>query len=423
MLSIPCDRHTLGNGLRIVLSPDPGAPIVAVNIWYDVGSGHERPGRTGLAHLFEHLMFQGSLNVPKNGYFEHMERVGGSSNATTWFDRTNYYSVTPPERLELALWLEADRMGWMLPTLDRDRLENQRQVVLAEKREHYDNRPYGDWVERILPMVFPEGHPYSHPVIGLTEDIEAASLADVHDFFGLHYRPSNAVLTVAGHFDAGYALDAVERYFGEIGDDAVPDPAPGPECPRAGPVIGEELSCEVEAAVPLPRVFFAARTPPVADPGFATVEVASALLGTGRAGLLRRRLVRERRVASSASAHVIPLRRDAGTLMASATGFADTAPTELESALVEELEALSQVETSEVERALAMCESGLLRAMESVATRADILSMFELYFDDPARVNRELDRVRSVTVEDVREFARNLLIGSNRALITYRPKP
>ena len=183
MLSIPIERFTLDNGLRVNLSHDATTPVVAVNLWYGVGSRNEREGKTGFAHLFEHMMFQGSEHVPKNRHFELIERAGGSLNATTWFDRTNYFETVPSHHLELALWLESDRMGWMLPAMTQEKLDNQRDVVMNEKRQRYDNQPYGDWDEWIQAMVFPESHPYHHTVIGSMADIEAATLEDVASFF------------------------------------------------------------------------------------------------------------------------------------------------------------------------------------------------------------------------------------------------
>ena len=418
MLNIAHERHRLANGLRVVLSRDLGAPVVAVNLWYGVGSRHESPGRTGLAHLFEHLMFQGSAHVSKNGYSESVERAGGTWNGTTSFDRTNYYSVLPPEQVELALWLESDRMGWMLPALDQEKLDNQRDVVKNEKREAYDNQPYGDWQERILPMVFGEGHPYSHPVIGSMADIEAASLDDVSAFFQRHYAPSNAVLTIAGHFEQDRALALVERYFGSVGSNGFVN---SPDGLPLDPVIGDTVRSDVESAVPLPRAFVASRIPPVMDPEFAVSEIAVALLGMGRAARLHRRLVRERRVARNAWAGAVNLVAGAGMLITSATGFPGGDPRELADALTEEVEALTGAEEREVERALAVCESATACALERMGTRADTLSMFEMHFGDPGRINHEIDRLRAVKIEDVREFASERLNSANRAVLTYRP--
>ena len=216
MLSIPIERFTLDNGLRVNLTHDATTPVVAINLWYGVGSRNEREGKTGFAHLFEHMMFQGSEHVPKNRHFELIERAGGSLNATTWFDRTNYFETVPSHHLELALWLESDRMGWMLPAMTQEKLDNQRDVVMNEKRQRYDNQPYGDWDEWIQAMVFPESHPYHHTVIGSMADIEAATLEDVAEFFQTYYVPNNAVLTVCGDFSRDEALDLIERHFGGI---------------------------------------------------------------------------------------------------------------------------------------------------------------------------------------------------------------
>ena len=182
-LSIDFERHRLDNGLKVVLAPDPSVPVVATNLWYGVGSRNEPVGKTGFAHLFEHMMFQGSAHVPKNRHFELIERVGGTLNATTWFDRTNYFETVPSHELDLCLWLESDRMGWMLPAMDQEKLDNQRDVVMNEKRQRYYNQPYGHWSERLQRLVFSEDLPYHHTVIGSMEDIEAATLDDLASFF------------------------------------------------------------------------------------------------------------------------------------------------------------------------------------------------------------------------------------------------
>ncbi|MBT8396693.1 MAG: insulinase family protein, partial [Gemmatimonadetes bacterium] len=257
LLNVPVERHRLPNGLRVTLSLDRSVPIVAVNLWYGVGSRNERSGRTGFAHLFEHMMFQGSANVPKNRHFELVEQAGGSLNASTWFDRTNYYETLPSHHLELALWLESDRMGWMLPAMTQEKLENQQGVVKNERKERYDNQPYGDWDERMQALVFPPDHPYHHSVIGSMEDIGAATLEDVAEFFRTFYVPNNAVLTLAGDFDPDDALGLIETYFGEIPEGAPIPPLPGNE--EIPPVIGEMVAEEVIGNVPLPRVYLGAR--------------------------------------------------------------------------------------------------------------------------------------------------------------------
>jgi predicted Zn-dependent peptidase len=419
-LHVPFERHRLGNGLKIVLSPDRTVPIVAVNLWYGVGSRNEPAGKTGFAHLFEHMMFQGSKHVPKNKHFELVERVGGTLNATTWFDRTNYFETVPSHHLELALWLESDRMGWMLPAMDQEKLDNQRDVVKNEKLQRYDNQPYGDWDERLQAMMYPPDHPYHHTVIGSMDDLDAATLDDVERFFNTYYVPSNAVLTVAGDIEPDGALRLIERYFGEIGSGGELPPVPGrPDLP---PKLGRTLRDHVVSDVPLPRLIMAFRAPPYAAEEFTVAEVARALLGLGRASRLYRRLVRERRVAKSIVTYIYPLLTGASTLLTWATGYPETDLESLERAMSEEIAGLAGADQAEVDRAIALAETDLVHGLERVATRADLLSMFDLYFDDPGRLNRELDRLRAVTVEQVRDFARSRLGEDNRAVLTYVPK-
>jgi len=419
VLNIPVERHRLSNGLKVTLSVDSSAPLVGVNLWYAVGSRNERAGKTGFAHLFEHMMFQGSANVPKNRHFELVEGAGGTLNASTWFDRTNYYDTLPAHQLELALWLESDRMGWMLPAMTQEKLSNQQGVVINERKERYDNQPYGDWDERVQAMVFPREHPYHHPVIGSTEDIAGATLEDVADFFRTFYVPNNAVLSLVGDFDPKRALEQVERYFGEIpSGDPVP-PIPGvTEIP---PVIGDTVRAEVVSEVPLPRLYLAGRVPPVDSPAFQAAEVTSTVLGSGKASRLYRSLVREKRIAKDVLSYVFPLQTGGSLFLIWVTGYAGADPPSLETALLEELDALERVSQEELDRAVALTETHLFREVQHVGQRADLLSMFDQVFDDPARLNGEVERVRAVTKEEVRDFAGRFLGPDNRALLTYIP--
>ena len=420
-LHVPWEWHTLGNGLRVVLSPDPTAAVVGVNLWYGVGSRNERSGRTGFAHLFEHMMFQGSANVPKNRHFELVERAGGSVNATTWFDRTNYFETLPSHHLELALWLESDRMGWLVPALTEETLSNQRDVVKNEKRQRYDNQPYGDWDERLQAMVFPSDHPYHHTVIGSMADLDAATLDDVVDFFGTYYVPSNAVLTIAGDAPPERALEVAARWFGEIPAGSPIPPLPGH--PDPGPRIGGTVRDRVRARVPLPRVLIAFRVPTFLDPRFHAVEVAGAVLGAGRASRLYRTLVRERRVAKDVASFVYPLITGSSMMVIWATGYPGADPAALEAALVEQVEGLASATEAEVARAVALTDTRFVRMLEQVSERADLLSMFTFLFDDPDRLNREMELIRAVTGEDVRAVAERWLGPDNRAVLAYEPAP
>ncbi len=420
-LSIELERHTLENGLTVVLAPDSAVPVVAVNVWYGVGSKDEAPGKTGFAHLFEHMMFQGSAHVPKGKHFELLETAGGSMNATTWFDRTNYFETLPAHQLDLALWLEADRMGWLLPAMTQEKLDNQRDVVRNERRQSYDNQPYGDWHERVQAMLYPPEHPYHHTVIGSMEDLALAALEDVESFSLTYYRPNNAVLTLAGDFEPADALSRVRRYFDEIPAGDPPPPIPGRI--QIDPVLGRTIREEVEDAVPLPRIYLAGRIPAFTDPDFYAADVAASVLGDGRASRLYRRLVRERRIAKDVTAFAAPLATGTSFLIIWATGHPGTDLESLGRALEEEMDAMSEVGQPEVERAVARTETRLLRQVERLASRADLLSMNQMVFGDAARLNTEIDRLRAVQARQVERFAGKRLGQDNRAILTYVPTP
>lgn len=420
MLRILAERHRLDNGLTVVLSPDPAVPVVAVNLWYGVGSKHERPGRTGFAHLFEHMMFQGSKHVPKNRHFELVERAGGSLNATTWFDRTNYFETLPSHHLELALWLESDRMGHFLEALTPETLENQQGVVLNERKERYENQPYGDWDERMLRHLWPPEHAYHHTVIGEARDIAAATLDDVADFFRTFYVPNNAVLTLAGDLEPGPALEAVTRWFGDIPRGEAVPAVPGVVDP--GPWVEGTPRETVEADVPLPRVYLGARIPSFADPDFPAVDLATSILGDGRASRLYRRLVRERKIARDAVSFAFPLVHGRTMMLSWITGYPGADPAELEAALVAEVEGLADVTPAEVDRARALSETRFLSQVAKLSTRADLLSMNQLLFGDAERLNTEVERLRAVTADDVRRVAHAFFRPENRALVTYLPR-
>jgi predicted Zn-dependent peptidase len=291
-------EHRLDNGLRLILSEDHLTPVAAVCLWYDVGSRQEVPGRTGLAHLFEHLMFQGSAQVSGNGHFELIQGAGGSLNGTTSFERTNYFETMPAHQLELALWLEADRMGSLLAALDEESMDNQRAVVKNERRQRYDNVPYGTAVERLTALVYPEGHPYHHVPIGSMADLDAATLADARAFFTANYAPNNAVLAIVGDIDPARALAWVEKYFGSIPSHDGQAPPPDGTLPA---VIGAELREELREDVPARALVAAYRLPADGTRECDAADVALTILGAGTASRLYNRLVRRDRTAVSAS--------------------------------------------------------------------------------------------------------------------------
>ena len=420
-MNFPIEPYELDNGLRVILSEDHRQPVVAVNLWYNVGSRNERQGRTGFAHLFEHMMFQGSEHVPVSAHIAHVERVGGSMNGSTWLDRTNYFETVPADRLELALWLESDRMAFLLPAMTQEKLDNQRSVVQNERRWRVDNQPYGDWDERIQALVYPEDHPYHHSVIGSMEDLDAATLEDVREFFQTYYAPNNAVLTICGDFDPQRARTLVERYFGSIPRGPAVPPLPGRvQIPVPKP---ESSTVTVEGDIALPRIYLAFRIPSFGSDGFYPADVAAHLMASGKSSRLYRSLVRERRLAQSVVAFAFPIVTGAAMIVLWATANPDVDPGELEAALWDELEALGrEVPEAELARVLTSIESRHVIGLQQVGERADQISMYTTLFDDPHRINSELDRYHAVSSDEVRRFALEYLGRGGAVTLTYLPR-
>ncbi len=417
-MRIPVDSYKLPNGLRVVLSEDHATPVVAVNLWYHVGSANEREGRTGFAHLFEHMLFQGSEHVGANEHFELVQRAGGTLNGSTWLDRTNYFETMPSHQLELALWLEADRMGRLLPAMTQEKLDTQRDVVKNERRWSVDNQPYGTWWERLPALCFPPSHPFHHSLIGSMEDLSAASLEDVATFFRTFYTPDNAVLTIAGDFDAPATRTMVERHFGGIARGGGKPPLPPMDLP---PRFGDWRREVVEDSVAAPRLFLAFRVPPFGGEGWHAASLLGALLGDREGSRLPRALVREQAIASHAAAFTFDLPKGADLLVCDVTARPGVAPDALERAVVAEIDRLLRdgITSAERERALAIHETEWVASLQSAGTRADKLSQFATYFGDAMLVNAELERYRAVSVDDLMATARERLGPDNRASLLY----
>ncbi len=415
---LPVSEHTLANGLRLVVSPDHAVPSVTVNLWYDVGSRHEQPGRSGFAHLFEHLMFQGSTNVGRSQHIALVQGCGGTANATTWFDRTNYFQTVPVGALELALWLEADRLGGLLDALTQASLDNQREVVKEEKRQRYDNVPYGDVLQRLVSLTFPADHPYGHTTIGSMDDLDAASLADAHDFFTTHYLPSNAVLSVVGDVTPERARELVERELGPLTDRV--RPAPPTQAPL-GPVQGSPRD-EVVAAVPSDAVHLAWRLPALDEPAFDALDVGLGVLGDGQSARLHRRLVRGEESAESAGASSLGLIGGNSIGMVSARARDGVAVEQVEQTLLAEVARLVEEGPTEqeVSRVVAQEERSWLQALSRIDSRADQLSRAATLLGDPGRVNQRIDELRAVTPDRVREAAARWLLPTDCATLVHR---
>ncbi|MFE4517518.1 M16 family metallopeptidase [Kitasatospora sp. NPDC056783] len=417
---IAITEHRLANGLRVVLSEDHLTPVAAVCLWYDVGSRHEVKGRTGLAHLFEHLMFQGSANVSNNGHFELVQGAGGSLNGTTSFERTNYFETMPAHQLELALWLEADRMGSLLAALDETSMENQRDVVKNERRQRYDNVPYGTAFEKLTALSFPDGHPYHHTPIGSMADLDAATLEDARAFFRTYYAPNNAVLSVVGDIDPEQTIAWVEKYFGSI-------PAhDGKQPPRSGELpetIGREIREEVHEDVPARALMAAYRLPHDGTREADAADLALTILGSGESSRLYNRLVRRDRTAVAAGFGLLRLAGapSLGWLDVKTSG--DATLDRIGTAVDEELArfAAEGPTSEELERAQAQIEREWLDRLTTVAGRADELCRYAVLFGDPKLLNDALPKVLDVTAEEVRAVAKARLHPDNRAVLVYEP--
>jgi len=426
-LRIDYIEDSLPNGLRVLYHVDNTSPVAAVVLWYDVGSKHEQPGRTGFAHLFEHMMFKGSRNVGDGEHFALLEQAGGRAgqdiNGTTSNDRTNYFQQVPSNQLELALWMEADRMATLLEAVDSAKLENQREVVKNERRQGVDNQPYGTAWENMTERVFPEGHPYHHPVIGSMEDLSAATLENVHAFFRTYYAPNNAVVVIAGDIDVARTREMVRRHFGWIPRGPDKPPLRDMSLPA---VIGTEQRLIVrDSLAPAPAVFVGYRMPAAREPrGPATTLLAHAM-GSGRSSRLYESLVREQQIATSVFAFNFGLVDGADLVLFGAYGRPTTNPDSLEQALIRELDRAMQGFTEpELTRAKIrerFDDINALQVLGGFGGRADRLAEAVTFYDDPNKVNTRLAELDAVTAAQLSALARERLVPGNRVRLVYIP--
>lgn len=409
------DRR-LDNGLRVIVNEDHSVPTVAVNLWVGVGSRHEPSGKTGFAHLFEHLMFQGSRHVASGEHFAALMAHGGRLNATTWFDRTNYYDTVPRGAFELALWMEADRHGHLLDAVTQDNLDNQRDVVQEEKRQRYDNAPYGNALNDLYELVFPEGHPYRHPTIGSMDDLDAASLQDVHDFFTRWYVPANTVLSIVGDVTVPEALGAAQRYFGGI------EARPAPEQPRSAPLAPSGAPTRLTRSEPVPsdRLYLGFRLPRDHTPDYLAAASAVECLGGLTTSRMERTLVRQEEIADHVYAGSMGLVDGVslGYLVVQAAEGVDPARLEERTCEVIADFAAAGPTAADMEAVQAHTERDWLSSLASFEDRADALSHYACLYDDPQAVNTNLDRMAAVTADQVAQAAADWLAPSHRSVVT-----
>ena len=420
MVTIAFEKHRLSNGLDLILHEDHTIPLVAVNVWYHVGSKNEEAGRTGFAHLFEHVMFEGSKHHNRS-HFEPLQKAGANLNGSTTPDRTNYWEDVPSNYLELALWLEADRMGFLLEALDQQRFDVQRDVVKNERRQSYENRPYGTAYWRLQEALYPLPHPYHWMTIGSQEDLDAASLDDVKEFFQRFYAPSNASLAIAGDFSSGEALELVQRYFGDL--------SPGESVPRTGrqdSALAGRIELEMRDKVTLPRMYVAYPAPPEGDPDEAPLELFQAIMSDGLSSRLHRSLVYEKQIAQSVAVRYLPS-EISGQLVIQTTVAEGQDIDRVEAAVEAEFGRFRQEPPTdeEVARVKNRIEANHYRQLARIGGfggRADQLNHFNVFESDPELINTSLDRYLSVQREDIMRVAETYM-GERQVRLRVLPEP
>ncbi len=416
-LTLKHEIHKLPNGLTVLLHEDHTTPMIAVDVWYHVGSGYEKPGRTGFAHLFEHIMFEGSGNVKEGDFDNLLESVGGSNNGSTTTDRTNYYETLPSNALDVALFLESDRMGYLLKAMSQGKLDGQRDVVKNERRQSYENRPYGLAYQTLVENLYPENHPYHWPTIGYMDDLSAASVEDVSEFFKKYYAPNNAVLTIAGDIDPKQALERVKHWFSEI--------------PAGAPVLRPNaLNFELEASkyltledkVQLPRLYLVYPTPAVFAPGDAELDVVASVLSGGKTSRLYQKLVYELGIAQNVSA--FQSSSALGSMfMVTVTARPGHTLDEIQRIVDEEIAALQQAPPSdrELQRVINQKESSFLSESQSLLGKAEALQNYYYLTGNPDWANEDLNRYKALSPGDVSTAARHFLHKDKRLVLSVVP--
>ena len=419
-MTLSFTKHTLDNGMDVLLHEDHSCPIVAVNLWYHVGSKNETPGRTGFAHLFEHLMFEGSQHHDK-GYFQPLQGAGASLNGSTNADRTNYWEVVPTEALDLALWMESDRMGFLLPALTPAKFSNQRDVVLNERRQNYENRPYGLAPMAMLASLYPPDHPYHWTTIGEIADLHDARIEDVREFFSTYYHPGNASLALAGDIDPDEALAKAREYFGDL-----------PTGPRRGavappePTLAQDERLMLEDRIELPRLYISWLSTPMFAQGDAELDLAADILANGKTSRLYRRLVFEERLATDVSASQNS-REISGFLQVAATATPGHALEELERVMIEEITRLAAdgPTPDEIDRGRVQTEAQFMFRLQTVGGfggKSDQLNAYNTFMGDPAFFDRDLARYQVVTPESMKNVLQRYLRRQHRVTLSIVPR-
>ncbi len=405
IIDIKYKKHRLDNGLDVILHRDNSLPIVTVNLWYHVGSSNEEKGKTGLAHLFEHMMFQGSKNIPKEMHFKYIQEAGGTLNGSTSFDRTNYYETLPSNSLELALWLESDRMGFLLETLDEEKLENQREVVMNERRQRYDNQPYGKAWETLFSNLFPENHPYHWPTIGWMNDIENYTLDDVRNFFKKYYSPDNASIVIAGDIDYESALDFVKKYFEEI---PAFDNREEVIIPKNN--LSENKLIQYEDNVQLPRIYLMWKSDKLYGEDDAKLDFLANALSGSKNTRLYKKLIFENHLALEAYAFQYSIQKE-GVFVISATARPGISLDKLKEIILSEIEKIINegITPFELEKSKNTIISDYIYSLQNISSLADQLNNYNMTLGEPNSFKYDLNRYNVLNIEDVKEATEKYL--------------
>jgi zinc protease len=420
-IEVKFEQFRLANGLNVILHKDSSVPRISVNVWYHVGSGSEKPGRTGFAHLFEHILFEGSANVPEGKFDQWLEAAGASNNGSTTEDRTNYYEDLPSNALDLALFLESDRMGFLLKAMSEATVNGQRDVVKNERRQSYENRPYGKASLELPELLYPKGHPYSWTVIGSMEDLTAASYQDVADFFTKYYAPGNASLSIGGDIDLAETRKAVEKWFSDV-------PAGNPIEPVSTPVaqLTSETRVVREDKVQLPRLMMVWLTPPAFQPGNAELDILTSVLTDGKNSRLYKRLVYELQIAQSVFSYQDP-KKFGSEFYLVANARPGVTLSQLEKVIQEEIDKLKNEAPSvrELQRVINKLESSFLRQMESsggFGGKANQLNHYYYYTGNPDYFNEDLQRYKAISASDISAAASRYLKDDARLIMSIVPE-
>jgi len=405
LLNIDYKKFTLQNGLEVTLYQNKSFPTVAVNLWYKVGSANEVPGKTGFAHLFEHMMFQGSKHVPKEKHFSYIQEAGGTLNGSTSMDRTNYYETLPSDSLELALWLESDRMGFLLEALTQDKLDNQKDVVMNERRQNYDNQPYGLAWEILFSNLYPENHPYHWPTIGWMKDIEQFELNDVKKFFKTYYSPKNASLVIGGNFSKSNAEQLVKKYFGEITNNNEI-----PQIKFSNPELRKNKKIIHKDNVQLPRIYLAWHSCKGYAKDDATLDILADILAGSKNSRLHKRLVHEKQIAQSVSAFQYSAKLN-GSFFIIATGKPETSLEMLKQEILILLNEIIEkgITENELERAVNSYKSSFIYSLQNLTTLTNQINNYNCNLNEPNSFVFDIERYSGLTTADIKIAAKNYL--------------